>query len=700
MKTTTINECIDHILTTVGKDLKLGLPLGLGKPNEFVNALYARAKSDSSIKLTIYTALSLERPKDEVGLKGAFINPILKRVFDGYLELDYMKALRSRRLPSNIRIHEFFFKSGSMLGNDNAQQNYLSSNYTHVCRDLNQAGINVLAQMISSRTINGTREFSLGCNPEISLDLIPLLKMRPTKDYVVIGQVNNNLPFMTNSAMVDPLEFDYIIDPEGETSRLFSVPNMPVQAADYMIGLYCSALIADGGTLQIGIGSLGDAIAQCCIMRHQHNDAFKQIHDQLGTLQKFPSALDIGGGLEPFDTGLYGCSEMLVNGLLHLFEHKIVKRKVYHHFELHRLIEQGLIGDTIKPEDIRILLENGIINKTLTREDLDFLVKHGFLSAANTPPVGASIENGFDDTIANCLGSHLLGGFALDCGFFLGPKDMYDRLRNFDASTLHQINMTNISFVNHLYGEESLKRLHRKQARFINTVFLAHALGAATSDGLEDGQVVSGVGGQYNFVAQANELEDARSILILRSTRTKHEATTSNIVWNYGHTTIPRHLRDIYITEYGIADVRGKSDSEVAAAMINIADSRFQSSLVTQAIAAGKLPSDYQIPAQFCHNTPENITRLFEQYKNNLMPKFPFGSDLTNTEQKLAKALQQLELLQNDKVGLAKAIIKSIGHSSPDDSHKECLSRLGLTSPRSFSEKIIRRLLMAQLESS
>ena len=74
---------------------------------------------------------------------------------------------------------------------------------------------------------------------------------------------------------------------------------------------------------------------------------------------------------------------------------------------------------------------------------------------------------------------------------------------------------------------------------------------------LEDGRVVSGVGGQYNFVAQGHALHDARSILILRSWRESGGEVSSNIVWEYGHCTIPRHLRDIVITEYGIADLRG-----------------------------------------------------------------------------------------------------------------------------------------------
>ena len=43
---------------------------------------------------------------------------------------------------------------------------------------------------------------------------------------------------------------------------------------------------------------------------------------------------------------------------------------------------------------------------------------------------------------------------------------------------------------------------------------------------LEDGKVVSGVGGQYNFVAQAFALADARSIIMLRATRAAKRRTT------------------------------------------------------------------------------------------------------------------------------------------------------------------------------
>lgn len=58
-----VEACIDALLQKVGKKIVLGLPLGLGKANHFANALYARAAADPSISLTIFTALTLERPR-------------------------------------------------------------------------------------------------------------------------------------------------------------------------------------------------------------------------------------------------------------------------------------------------------------------------------------------------------------------------------------------------------------------------------------------------------------------------------------------------------------------------------------------------------------------------------------------------------------------------------------------------------------
>ncbi len=124
--------------------------------------------------------------------------------------------------------------------------------------------------------------------------------------------------------------------------------------------------------------------------------------------------------------------------------------------------------------------------------------------------------------------------------------------------------------------------------------------------------MVSGVGGQYNFVAQAFALQGARSLLTVEATRQAGAKVLSNIRWAYGHQTIPRHLRDVTVTEYGVADLRGKSDADVIAAMLAVTDSRFQGELARQAQDAGKLPKNFEIPADKRENFPERIKAALE----------------------------------------------------------------------------------------
>ena len=99
----------------------------------------------------------------------------------------------------------------------------------------------------------------------------------------------------------------------------------------------------------------------------------------------------------------------------------------------------------------------------------------------------------------------------LDGAFYLGSKDLYRWLRELPPEQVRGIGMTRVSHINELYGgSEALEREQRRDARFFNTCMMMTALGAAVSDGLADGRVVSGVGGQYNFVAMAHALPEAR----------------------------------------------------------------------------------------------------------------------------------------------------------------------------------------------
>jgi hypothetical protein len=275
----------------------------------------------------------------------------------------------------------------------------------------------------------------------------------------------------------------------------------------------------------------------------------------------------------------------------------------------------------------------------------------------------------------------------------VGPQSFYRRLRGLDATVLKKIQMSRISFTNQLYGNEAGKTSARVKARFVNNAMIATALGAIVSDGLEDGRVVSGVGGQFNFVEQAFALPGARSILAINATRGVGRKITSNVRWSYGHTTIPRHLRDIVVSEYGIADLRGESDERVIAAMLAITDSRFQDELLRQAKDSGKIARTYEIPAAHRENHPDRIeVALAPLRERGLLPAFPFGSDFTPVEQRLIAALERLQ----NASPLQLARLAFSGLSSRDG---DALTRMQLDRPASSTERLYRALVSGALQN-
>jgi hypothetical protein len=121
----------EDIIRDVGTSLVVGLPLGLGKANHVINALYARAAADRAINLTLFSALPLEKPKPASLLERRFIAPVIDPLFGGYPDLTYATALHAGALPPNIQVIEFFFLAGKWLQVPYAQQHYISANYTH-----------------------------------------------------------------------------------------------------------------------------------------------------------------------------------------------------------------------------------------------------------------------------------------------------------------------------------------------------------------------------------------------------------------------------------------------------------------------------------------------------------------------------------------------------------------------------------------
>jgi hypothetical protein len=190
-------------------------------------------------------------------------------------------------------------------------------------------------------------------------------------------------------------------------------------------------------------------------------------------------------------------------------------------------------------------------------------------------------------------------------------------------------------------------------------------------------------------------------MIMIRSTRMAGADARSNIVFNYGHCSVPKHLRDIVITEYGIADLRGKSDEEVAIALIHVADSRFQEGLLMQAKKAGKVSKTYQIPERFRNNTPERLNAIAASYKQKgLFVVFPFGTIFKPEEVALGQSLRGFKArLEANKAKTLYHLVKRM--FGPDSiSALPYLERMQLKNPGSLKEKLLKKVVTFALESS
>jgi len=596
-----------QLIEQTGGEIRLALPLGLGKANSLVNALTRAACDDPAIRLTILTALTLQRPVAGSDLQRRFIEPAADRLFGRYQPLLYAQMIDEGTLPANIEVREFFFQAGRWLGNGYAQRHYIPANYTHALSYVLDFKPNVVAQLVAR---NADGRLSLSCNTDITVDLLKA-RREGIADFCLAVEINENLPFMEGPAEIPDDEINMEYEPEI-CFELFSVVRRPVSMQDMAIGLHVSQLVADGGTLQIGIGSIGDAIAQSLLLRHRQN------RDYMALVKASPFAFSgPGPHRAPFETGLYAVTEMLVGGILELFQGGIIRREV--------------------------------------------------------------------------------DGAAIHAGFFLESRDFYRTLRDMPARQRARIVMMPVSFTNALYGDETSKRAARRDARFVNNAMIVTCLGAVVSDGIENGQVVSGVGGQFNFVEQAFALEDGRSIITLNATRQSGGKTVSNIRWDYSPQTVPRHYRDIVVTEYGVADLKGKTDEECIAALIAIADNRFQADLLDQAKKAGKIAQDFEIAPAYRSNSPERLNGwLKTARRGSLLPEYPFGTDFSETEKRLLPALSILKQSAGSWSALLRLAAR--GLTSPPD--VECLERLELRHCSNLKEHFMRYLVLGALAQS
>lgn len=289
---------------------------------------------------------------------------------------------------------------------------------------------------------------SLGISVDYTMDMAKMAK-------ISIAQINNNMPRTHGNCFMHLNEFDYIVE---EDTAVIELNGAPPTEEEEKIGKICADLIEDGATLQLGIGSLPDAVlANLTSKRH---------------------------------LGIH--SEMFSDGVMNL-------------------VEKGVIDNSRK----------------------------------NLNP-GKMVST-----------------------FLMGSRKFYDFVDDNPSVMMAPVSYTNDPYV--IAQNDNMIS--------INSCMQVDLLAQVASDTMGLKQY-SAVGGQVDFVRGANLSKGGLSIIAMPSTAKK--GSISKIVPFLDHgaaVTTSRNDVSLIVTEYGVADMRGKTVRQRARDLINIAHPNFREEL-------------------------------------------------------------------------------------------------------------------------
>jgi itaconate CoA-transferase len=155
--------------------------------------------------------------------------------------------------------------------------------------------------------------------------------------------------------------------------------------------------------------------------------------------------------------------------------------------------------------------------------------------------------------------------------FAMGQKAMYDFLDENPSVYSHPVDYVNDPGI----------IARNDNVISVNSTLQIDLTGACDSEHML-GHQYSASGGQLDFVRGAYQSRGGKSIIACKSTAAK--GAVSRIVPHLdGPVTTPRIDTHIVVTEYGTADLKGKSSTERALALISLADPRFREELLAAA---------------------------------------------------------------------------------------------------------------------
>ena len=183
------------------------------------------------------------------------------------------------------------------------------------------------------------------------------------------------------------------------------------------------------------------------------------------------------------------------------------------------------------------------------------------------------------------FGDHLMqlvsngNASAAKTGFAFGSEQLYRWLDNNEkvefASTLE---------VNDPGTVSKLPSFHA-----INTALQVSLKGDSNAEMGDRGRRISSPGGQVEFMSGAARSRGGKAIIAIRSTAKNGELSSIVLDTYGGYVTTPHQSVTHVVTEYGVAELKGKSERERAINLIRIAHPKFRNVLFGQALERGIL---------------------------------------------------------------------------------------------------------------
>jgi 4-hydroxybutyrate CoA-transferase len=181
------------------------------------------------------------------------------------------------------------------------------------------------------------------------------------------------------------------------------------------------------------------------------------------------------------------------------------------------------------------------------------------------------VANLVEKGVVTCARKNLHPG-KMVANFLMGTKRLYDFVNNNPMVEMHPVHYTNDPYV---IGQND-------NMVSINSCLQVDLLGQVASDTIGTTQF-SGVGGQVDFIRGAARSKNGKSVLAFPSTAAsgKYSRIVPRLDEGAAVTTSRCDVHYI-VTEYGIADLRGKSVGERAKQLIRIAAPNFREYLVKE----------------------------------------------------------------------------------------------------------------------